>query len=387
MIFNPHISTFILTLLAVCAISAIIIICVYCIYVRRIVRRSRKCSVPADGSALPPASIIVYATGEADYLEILLPKLMEQNYTNDFEVIVVNEGDSADVRNVIGALQIAHRNLHLTFTPEGARNLSRKKLALTLGIKAARHSIVVLTTADAIIDSPDWLASITRNFSNPDIGIVLGYAAPANKSAIGRFTTFNFASDTVAWICSAIGHKPFRGTELNLAYRRELFFSNKGFSRSLNLHAGDDDIFISEIATRSNTAVELSPESIVRFDNYDMTSTLRDYALRYNFTRRFIARTPVRWLLTGELALWLCIASGSLAVVFDHTNIFSVCIAALLILGSCVCIALVWRKTTSVLRLRRLTLTPIWFTLCHPFSRIALCIRSRFSRHKKYTWD
>ncbi len=387
MFFNIEISPLIITLLGVCILSFAVILCVYCIYVRRVVRRQRRCAQQSAPAILPAASVIVYACGEAEYLETLLPTILNQNYPGEFEVIVVNEGDSADVRNVIGALQIAYSNLHLTFTPDGARNLSRKKLALTLGIKAARHSVVVLTTADAIIGSPQWLSSMMRHFVTTDTGIVLGYAAPADNAAISRTATFNFACDSTAWISPAIGHKPYRGTELNIAYRRDLFFANKGFSRSLNLHAGDDDIFISEIATKTNTAVELSPESVVRFGSYNMASTLRDYALRYQFTRRFIHRKPLRWLLGGELAFWLCIVSGALAIIFDVNNFFSIGVVSLMAIGAYLCIALVWRQTTSALSLRRLTLTAPLLTLLHPFCRIALYIKGKISRQKKYTWD
>ena len=59
---------------------------------------------------------------------------------------MVNEGESADVRDAVSMLRASHPNLYLTFTPEGVVNLSRKKLGITLGIKAARYDIAVLTT-------------------------------------------------------------------------------------------------------------------------------------------------------------------------------------------------------------------------------------------------
>ena len=51
---------------------------------------------------------------------------------------MVNEGESAAVTDVVSTMQLTHRNLYLTCTPDGVRNLSRKKLAITLGIKATR---------------------------------------------------------------------------------------------------------------------------------------------------------------------------------------------------------------------------------------------------------
>lgn len=392
MTFILDLSPLVITLLSVSALSAIIILAFYNPFVRRVYRRSRACRLTVDkaeGDATPwtAASVIIYAQGEADRLEAMLPKVLAQDYEGPFEVIVVNEGDSADVRNVISALQLANRNLYLTFTPDGARNLSRKKLALTLGIKAARYPVVVQTTADAIIGSSQWLTKIMRHFNNPSTGIVLGYAAPSPDAAIDRTSSFDFADDSTSWLGAAVGRRPFRGTELNLAYRRELFFTNKGFSRSLNLHFGDDDIFISEIATRQNTTVELSSESIVRFNSYDMKSTLRDTAVRHIFTKRFIRRKPLPRLVIGECALWLLLLSSVSAALLDCHNIATISAATILIIGPIIDMSMAWRKTTVALELRRLTFTVPWFVLAHPLRRISMALYARISKQKKYTWD
>lgn len=382
----------VIVLLAVAAICAATVCLYYCTYIRRVGRRRRQCSLTIDTPQgetphWPAASVIVYAQGESERLEALLPMVLGQDYGGQFEVIVVNEGDSADVRNVIGDLQLAHRNLYLTFTPDGARNLSRKKLALTLGIKAARHNVVVHTTSDAVITSKLWLAKIMRHFNNPATGIVLGYSAPADDCRIGRGTSFDYACSSVSWISAAIGHRPYRGTELNLAYRRELFFENKGFSRSLNLHFGDDDIFISEIATRDNTVTELSPEAVVRFGSYDMAATLRDASVRRLFTERFISRKPMPRLAIGEIALWLTVLASGVAIFLDYTNIVTIAAAAALIIVSMISVAMAWRNATAALELRRLTLTAPWLTLAQPFRRISTSIFSGLSKQKKYTWD
>ena len=49
----------------------------------------------------------------------------------------------------------------------------------------------------------------------------------------------------------ALAGKPYIGIGRNLAYRKELFFQQKGFSKYLNLQRGEDDLFINELATSS----------------------------------------------------------------------------------------------------------------------------------------
>lgn len=373
--------------LVVNVFSAIFLFVFYCPFVSRVKRRRQACKLTAENNNPVSASIIIYSQNETAQLESLLPAVLSQDYGGLFEVIVVNEGESADVRNAVGALQLSNRNLYLTFTPDGARNLSRKKLALTLGIKAARHEVVVLTTASAIISSPLWLNKIMRNFSDPSTGIVLGYAAPSEDTKLNRKYSYIIVENAIAWLSAAIGHRPFRGDELNLAYRRKLFFENKGFSRSLNLHFGDDDIFISEIANRHNTVVELSTESIVRYGSYDLAATLRDTAIRHRFTRRFIHHMPLPILPLGECSLWSQLLSTCAICVFYNSNLYAVIASSVLTVLSLIDVAISWRKATSVLEVRRLTLTAPWFTLVEPLRRLSLYIYSRVAKQKKYTWD
>ena len=53
------------------------------------------------------------------------------------------------------------------------------------------------------------------------------------------------------------------GVGRNLAYRKALFFDNKGFASHMHIMSGDDDLFINETATKYNTAIELHPDSFV----------------------------------------------------------------------------------------------------------------------------
>lgn len=382
-------------LLATAAAAMLYLALPYNFFVRRVARRRKACeAMPAisdDNPAWPAVSVIVYSQDEADALAALLPVILNQDYPAALEVIVVNEGDSSDVRNTVGPMQLAYRNLYLTHTPDGARNLSRKKLALTLGIKAARYDVVVLTTVAAIIRSDRWLRAMTaRMVADKNNRIVLGYAAPlpGDDRANGwRRRIFDYAADSVAWISPAANRHPYRGTELNLAYYKELFFKNKGFSRSLNLHYGDDDIFISEIATSANCTVELSQDSIVNFGSYDYTKTFRDAAIRHTFTENFIRRRPRAMMSSGGPALWLLLGSAIAAVVLSPMNIAVIAAAVATIAIAFTVTILAWRGAMGALMLAKLRLTIPLFLMLRPFRSVSLIIRSRLSHQKKYTWD
>lgn len=339
-------------------------------------------------AAAGPASIVVYAQDQAEALTRLLPRLLEQRYEPGFEVIVVNEGGSVATSDVVSMLASQHRNLYLTYTPDGARSLSRKKLALMLGIKAAQNRVVVHTMATATITSPLWLASIMRHFSDPSVEVVLGNAVPAyQENGMGsRRRTFDFYASDATWLTAAISGHSYRGTEYNIAYTRDLFFRNKGFSRSLDKRYGDDDIFVSEIATAENTVVELCPESRVEMTAHNTRQLLKELAMRHEFTGHEVSRSSRRMMATGEWMLWLMILCGIGAAVTALPNIIPAIAALVVIIAMLWVASAAWSRTIRALGGKRLRMSLPWIILMHPFRNMRLAWRVRRNRSKFYSW-
>lgn len=336
------------------------------------------------------AAIIVYSHDEDSALARLLPQLLGQDYPVPYEVVVVNEGESVAVSEIIGEFQLRHKNLYLTCTPDGVRNLSRKKLAITLGVKATRMPVVVLTTAGSSIDSPLWLKSMMRHFrADSDVEVVLGFAAPPpyDDRAFGaRARSFDFVVDSASWVTPAIKHHPWRGTEHNLAYRRDLFFRNKGFSRHLNLRYGDDDIFVSEIADGQNTAVELSDDALVLVPGLNSPRAFRDEKARRSFTARFIPRRPRVLSGIGFTCYALAPLPALVAAALSPMNWFGWAMAAAVLLAWYLT-GLIWHIAVKALRGRRLLLTLPFLALGRPVRRLKSGIRSLFRHGKRYTWE
>lgn len=380
--------------LGCCAACVLALGLVYLLATSRVAkfcRRSRSERPDKPDEDYLPASVVVYSQADSENLAELLPALLGQNYPAPFEVIVVNEGESADVRDTVAALRASHHNLYLTFTPDGAHNLSRKKLAITLGVKAARYGVVVLTTSAAMIESPFWLQRMMRQFAEGSpVEVVLGFAYidPAEDRNHGfRRRAFDYVADSVRWLATGIAGKPFRGTEYNIAYRKEAFMRNKGFARTLNLHYGDDDIFVSEIAGRHNTVVELSDESIVRLRHGNHPRIFNERVLRRFFTEGHIRRRP-RFLssLTGWLQI-AAIATGGAAGVVDYPNLQPAIVAAVIIIAMFVLDIFMWRSAMKALKSRTLMLTIPWLSVTYPLRKAGRHLRSKLGHQKKYTWD
>ncbi|MCH5219670.1 MAG: glycosyltransferase [Muribaculaceae bacterium] len=336
-----------------------------------------------------PVSIIVFASDQADGLKRLLPVLLTQNYDAPYEVIVVNDGESDSTVEIVERLRLQHDNLYLTYTPDGARQLSRKKLALTIGIKAAHYPVVIQTIASAVIKSPDWLARMTEPFNDGTTEIVLGLSYLSHEDDHGMtktFRTFNSAADTLAWVWSAMCRRPYRGTELNLAYTRDVFFRNRGFSRSLNLKYGDDDIFVSEIAHKENTAIVVHPDAMVQYKNYNIGHAFRNLRDRYYFTGRKISHRSRRLMAVASWLVWGVVALCVVAAILMWPNLTWTVVSAFVILSLLIVSAVLWRKTVSLLSLQKLSLTLPIAVMTRPFANIIASVKALAHRRHNYTW-
>ncbi len=210
-----------------------------------------------------PVSVIICARNEAENLQKFLPSVLEQDYPN-FEVVVVNDCSADETAYVLTKFKEKYTNLYVTSLNEDELFEHGKKLALSLGIKAARNEILLMTDADCEPVSPNWISEMLKNFSKKT-SIVLGYG--------GFFKLKGFLNKLIRYDCMFIALQystfakvgfPYMGVGRNLAYRKKLFFEQNGFASHTHLASGDDDLFINKAANKLNTKVELNPESFTR---------------------------------------------------------------------------------------------------------------------------
>jgi glycosyltransferase involved in cell wall biosynthesis len=209
----------------------------------------------------PPVSVIICAKNESENLQKFLPKVLEQNYPN-FEVIVVNDGSTDESEDLLVEMAHCYPQLYHTYVPSESKVISSKKLALTVGIKAAKNDLLLFTDADCYPSSKEWISNMVRNFTT-QTDFVLGYGAyEKKKGLISHLISFDTFFIALQYMGFAIKGRPYMGVGRNMAYRREVFFKMKGFASFLHLQSGDDDLFVNKAATHYNTRAEVSPESV-----------------------------------------------------------------------------------------------------------------------------
>ena len=272
----------------------------YLVLYSRIGRRNRKeqRNELHFTQELPPLSVIICAHDEVENLRRNLPAILAQDYP-DFEVIVINDGEKNESEDYLLQLEEQYRNLYHSFVPDSSRYISRKKLAVTLGIRASRHDWLVLTEANCQPQSNQWLRLMARNFT-PHTGVVLGYSGyERGKGWLRRCCAFDGLFNAMRYLGFALGGHPYMGIGRNLAYRKQLFYDQKGFSAHLNLRRGDDDLFVNQVANGDNTRVETAPEAAVRMQPVYRSKDWREEKIGYASTARQYKGLQ-RWLAGFE---------------------------------------------------------------------------------------
>lgn len=258
-----------LTYLDHCLLGALLIVMVHQCYfylrymtkVNRWCRKNKNRSLMPD-TELPKVSVIVCARNEQTNLQDYLHTLLTQDYPC-YEVIVVNDSSEDDTQIILERYAQQCNNLYITFVPAGARVISSKKLALTIGVKAANYDYLLLTDADCRPQSRYWIQEMMQGFRDEQTEVVLGYGAYfAKNSLLNSLINYDTLFIGMQYLGMAAARHPYMGVGRNLAYKKDTFFRNSGFRGLLGERAGDDDLFVNKVTNHHNTTIICSPDSI-----------------------------------------------------------------------------------------------------------------------------
>jgi glycosyltransferase involved in cell wall biosynthesis len=239
-------------------------------------------------------SVIICARNEAENLKKFLPSVLQQIYS-DYEVIVVNDCSEDNTYEVLGNFLVEYPHLRVSNVNKDPKFTHNKKFAQFIGIKAAKNDILLFTDADCQPESANWIKKMTSHF-NQGTDFVLGYGGYMKENGIlNKYIRYDCFTIGLQYLGMAIRGIPYMGVGRNLAYRRSMFFDNKGFGVHNHVISGDDDLFVNSNATRLNSRTEFSKESHTRsvpsqtFENWILQKKRHfTTAPYYKFRDRFL---------------------------------------------------------------------------------------------------
>lgn len=273
-----------LTIIICCGLVLLAVVSSLC---NGLLRRPRKQEETSGQQSAPRLSVIITAHDNACELERNLPAILSQAYEPGFEVIVVDESSTDNTEDVLKLLKNRFTNLYTTFIPESSHYLSRRKLALTVGVKAAKNEWLILTDADCRPESANWLKAMSEHCTD-DKDMVMGYTNYQHDAKC--FYRFERLLTSCYLLRTATAKQPYRYNGNNLALRKSIFMKHNGFLKNLKFLRGEYDFIVNEYAQPGRTATAITPDCIMRQDSPSCKSWTNT-GLYYMETRMHLQRS------------------------------------------------------------------------------------------------
>ncbi len=210
-----------------------------------------------------PVTVIITAHENLAELERNLPMFLRQKYPADYQVIVVCQSTDMETQDYLKRQAAENPHLYFTFIPESSRYMSRKKLQITLGVKAAKHEWIILTEPTCKPENDKWLYTMTRNCQTTN-HLILGYVAlDSETKGVRRFDSIRKAYYLLRRAQQSYGYRTHMP---NVAFRKSDFMREQGYQGNLEYVRGEYDFLVNKYAQFGDTAVELDCDAWLKHD-------------------------------------------------------------------------------------------------------------------------
>lgn len=233
---------------------------VFFFYARLAYRRQPEINSTAN---FPPVSVIIAARNESDNLYEHLPSILSQDYPN-YEVIVVNNQSIDDSNWILTAFAQQFPQLKVVEISRSPHLKPGKKLPITLGIKAAKYEHFLLTDADCLPQSNQWIKQMMSAIQSNQ-QFVIGYSPfSKTKGFLNKLVRYDNTWQSASAFAYALGNLPFKAYGRNLAYTKQLFQKVNGFKSHYAISPGDDDLLMQDALRYTKIGVVQEPSTFVR---------------------------------------------------------------------------------------------------------------------------
>lgn len=246
-----------LILLYIFLTAAVVQLIYYLAFFRKLAHYKEPVVKP--GYNFPKVSVIVCSRNEAGNLEKNLPFLLKQVYSNEYEVILVDDSSTDKTAEVVTNLQTHYPQLRYVLNEKSSPG---KKQALQKGISEARFKHLLFTDADCYPASNQWMQKMMQKYSDSDVQIVLGYGAYTfvKETFLSLIIGYETVMTAAQYMSFALNGNAYMGVGRNLSYKKEVY-DEKHFQSHNNMASGDDDLFIHQAAKEDNVAIALEGRS------------------------------------------------------------------------------------------------------------------------------
>ena len=141
---------------------------------------------------IPQLSFVMVVHNQGEMLEHNLPLFLSQPCQTTYEIIVVDDTSTDNTSDVLKKLKEEYTNLYTTFMPVTVPNPSRLRLAMTVGIKAAKGKWIALADIQRPPTSPEWIDGLVDN----DAEIIMVYSNRKHPEIV-RYQTWKQLEEAI----------------------------------------------------------------------------------------------------------------------------------------------------------------------------------------------
>lgn len=226
-------------------------------FFRKVVAEESACDGGVKPTKLPPVSVVLTDHDSSYHLEKVLPRLLEQKFPGDFQVIVVIDRSDSDSEDVLKR-HSPNPHLYYTMLPDTSRYLSRKKLGITLGIRAAKYDWVLVTDVHSLPSSDEWLANMAGHCSD-NCNMVLGMSLYDVESPL--YYRYEQLRTMLYHLRMAQRGMAFSTNQSVVMLRKSEFFAENGFRGNLEFTRAEFEFLVNKFAKKGACALAIEPES------------------------------------------------------------------------------------------------------------------------------
>lgn len=378
-----RVSLILLTAWGMVSLAYIGVKCAYANAITAARRRTlRQFASEYSNGRAPKVSIVVALNGQRGVLADSLPAWLGQAYP-DFEVIVVDDGESEEDALTLQQLQHRDSRLRVSHLPTSTLYISRKKLAVTLGVRAAKGEWVVLTEPDCRPRSAHWLMNLASRMQR-HTDVVVGFCNYADcGTGFCRRARFERLVLQAVYARALLRGKPVGADGGNLAFRRSAFLERGGFSGNVQLLRGED-VFVVDVLARADN-VAWAYDSVVATEQLlcskkgwknEKIARMQAFRALRPTGRKQLAAYDWSWgvSLLYWLLPWAYVAYGA----YSHQYVADYSVARMVLDGCLLadyvilpCVGLVlWQRTARVLGERGFGCYPWVYDALRPWRRL-----------------
>lgn len=332
---------------------------------------------------LKPVSVVIISDNNSVELDNNLKYFLSQDYSAGYEIIVVVSRDEDGTADVLKTYN-KYKNLYTTFVPETSRYMSRRKLAITLGVKAAKNDLILLTDAVCKPVSNHWIEGMSTKCRD-GINLVIGYSNYSDDT--DQFKTFYRLHKEYTYMYEAFKSFAYSTYGNNLLFKKADFMSGRGFQGNLKYVRGEYDFLVNKYSKFGSAAIAISKD-VMLVEDKPSKKAWNNKNTFYFETRKHLQRSfRHRQIFNMDvLGLYLCFILVIFSVIYSVLSVrfvilpFSFMALVVPFISRIICAKRVLNRFNANVSLWKV----ISFELALPFSNFRFAIKYILSDKYEY---